>query len=83
MSEDRPSPSATSDLPEGLRREFWLLVGLFNVALLGIGLGSLLLYFRGETTLGWTVLAVGIGAGAFGFGRYRAGTHQRDGSRQD
>lgn len=83
MPEDRPSPRGTPEPPPGLRREFWLLVGLFNLALLGVGLGALLLYFRAETALGWTVLAVGIGAGAYGYGRFRAGAHQRRGSRQD
>lgn len=77
MLDDDPPQQPPAEPEPGLRREFWLLVGLFNVALLGLGLGALLLYFRGSTTLGWAVLAVGLATGAYGYGRYRRGEQRR------
>jgi hypothetical protein len=57
--------------PASLRREFWLLVVLFDVAILGLGLGVLLVVFEPGSDLAWPALAVGLGAGGYGYGRYR------------
>lgn len=67
QDEDGPVDSPPSDL----RRDFWVLVGLFNIGLLGVGLGALLLIFEPGSDLGWPVLGIGLAAGGYGYGRYR------------
>jgi hypothetical protein len=69
-ADDRDDGLAASS-PSDLRREFWLLVGLFNIALLGVGLGLLLLVFESGSDLAWPVLGLGLAAGGYGYGRYR------------
>jgi hypothetical protein len=54
-----------------LQRQFWLLVGLANVAMLATALGVLVLVFWSRPTLGVGLLAVGVGATVFGWLRYR------------
>lgn len=63
--------------PSDIRREFWILVGLFNIALLGVGLGILLLVFVSGSGAGWPVLGLGFGAGGYGYGRYRRRERRR------
>lgn len=60
-----------SDPPPELRRQFWLLVGALNVALLATALGILVLVFWARLSLGTGLLAVGVGAGVFAALRYR------------
>lgn len=79
--------STDSAPPSDLRREFWILVGLFNVALLGIGLGVMLLVFEAGSDTAWPVLVGGLAAGGYGYGRYRRGqwrgTRDTSDGRQD
>ncbi|MFB6152945.1 MAG: hypothetical protein ABEJ27_01705 [Halodesulfurarchaeum sp.] len=70
--------SFDSQPPAHVRREFWLLVALFNVALLGTGLGVLFLVFETGGPFGWAVLGVGLAAGGYGYGRYRRGEQRRE-----
>jgi hypothetical protein len=75
-----------SSPPSEVRREFWILVGLFNIALLGTGLGVLLLVFEPGADVAWLVLGAGLAAGGYGYGRYRRGERRRadeSGRRQD
>lgn len=59
-----------------LRRQFWVLVGLFNIGLLGVGLGVLLLVFEPGSGVGWPVLGLGLAAGGYGYGKYRRREHR-------
>lgn len=54
-----------------LRREFWTLVVIFDLAILAGGTGLLLLVFGVRESMGWLGVAVGVAAFAYGFGRYR------------
>gem|GEM_PF-5692424 len=54
-----------------LRRQFWLLVGALNVALLATALGVLVLVFWVRFWLATGLLAVGVAAGVFAVLRYR------------
>lgn len=54
-----------------LRRQFWLLVGLLNVALLSTALGVLVLVFWVRLWLATGLLAIGVAAGVFAVLRYR------------
>lgn len=71
----RPGVSAPdaggAEPPPELRRQFWLLVGALNVALLATALGVLVLVFWMRLWLGTGLLAVGVGAGVFAVLRYR------------
>lgn len=87
-----PSGDVTDDgsvdtPPANLRREFWILVALFNIGLMGIGLGILLVVFEPGSGIGWPVLGLGLAAGGYGFGRYRRRERERrtaeDNERQD
>lgn len=62
----------TADVPADLRRTFWTLVALFNAALLGVGLGVLVIAFRGRWAAGGAAIAAGLAAFAVGYRRYRA-----------
>ncbi|WP_135661503.1 DUF7322 domain-containing protein [Halorhabdus rudnickae] len=50
---------------------FWQLVLVFNVALFGVTVGPMVLYFLGDVRIGGGLLAVGIVAGGYGLVRYR------------
>lgn len=60
-----------ADVPAELRRAFWFLVVVFNGALLGVGLGLLLLVFERGPDLGVELLGAGLLLGAYGYFRYR------------
>lgn len=64
-------PEGTADVPAELRRAFWFLVVVFNAALLGVGLGLLLLVFERGPDLGVELLGAGLLLGAYGYLRYR------------
>lgn len=64
------TPGAESVDPE-LRTRFWGLVLLFNVALLAVSIGAMLVIFGVDSTLGVQVLAVGLVLTGFGIYRYR------------
>ena len=69
MSSTGPSSSASP--PPDVRTQFWLLVGVINVAVLATAVGLLVLAFRSRPTLGVGLLAVGVAAGVFAVLRYR------------
>lgn len=76
------SPSSTrADLDKDellkLKREFWLLVTCFNIALLAGWLGLLLLVFERGPDLGIELLASGVILGGYGYARYRWGPRTR------
>lgn len=62
------------DADEELRGEFWRQVVLFNVALLGVSLGAMLVGFDGRWLFGAGVFAVGAVAFLRGYARYRTVT---------
>jgi len=57
---------------------FWKLVIVFNVALLGVSLGPMIGFFRGNWDLGLQVFAVGAIAFAYGLVRYYQFVNDRD-----
>lgn len=62
---------AERDVPTELQRQFWTLVGVFNVALFASALGVMLVAFEGRLRLGGGLVLLGIGAFAVGLRRYR------------
>lgn len=58
-----------TEAPPKLRREFWLLVGIFKVALLASALGVLLVVFDVRASVGIVLVAVGIAAFSVGVRR--------------
>ncbi len=64
------SPNPTTTAPRDLIRAFWMLVLLFNVSLLAITIGILLITFRNQLLLGSFLLILGIAFGAIGYHRY-------------
>lgn len=63
--------SSDADAPDGLKRAFWKLVAVFNVAVFALALGPMLAYFRGDVADGVLVFAVGVAFFAYGLVRYR------------
>ena len=57
---------------------FWKLVVVFNVALLGLSLGPMFAYFRGNVELGLQLTAGGAILFAYGYFRYRKFVRERD-----
>lgn len=68
LAPDPPDTDASTEL----QKQFWILVVVFNVALIGISLGLLLALLDGEPTIGMSVVFLGAGAFYFGLQRYRA-----------
>nr|NIX18891.1 hypothetical protein [Actinomycetota bacterium] len=60
-----------SDAPGPLRRAFWGLVVVFNVALFAAALGAMLIAFRSQWDLGGSLLASGTVLFAYGVFKYR------------
>ena len=75
MSDDPEGPAAIdaaqAQPPAAVKREFWILVAVFNTALLAFAVGALLLAFTGRTGAGFLLAGLGIGLGGFGLRRYR------------
>jgi hypothetical protein len=67
-----PIPQTTP--PSDLVRAFWMLVFLFNISLLAVTLGILLILFRNYLLLGGALLFLGLATGFLGYQRY---THYR------
>lgn len=65
-----PSPPATEPSAE-LRKQFWLLVVVFNAALIATSLGVLLATLDGKPVIGGALVFLGLGAFYFGLQRYR------------
>lgn len=75
MSDD-PEGTATLDAgpaqpPARVKRDFWILVGVANAALLALALGALLLAFTGRRTVATVLLGLGVGLTGYGVRRYR------------
>lgn len=70
---DRPDPAqhGSDDPDPALRQEFWVLVVVFDIAVLGVGAGAMLVYFGVRPSIGWAAIVVGVGAFGYGYGRYR------------
>ncbi|WP_136687963.1 DUF7322 domain-containing protein [Halorhabdus amylolytica] len=69
---DVPEPKpAEGDFDSDVVKLFWRLVLVFNVALFGVTVGPMVLYFLGDFRIGMGLLAVGGVAGGYGFVRYR------------
>jgi hypothetical protein len=60
-----------ADVDPELRRTFWRLVVVFDVALLALSLGPMFVYFRGDWATGGPLLALGAAAFAYGVVVYR------------
>lgn len=60
-----------SDADPQLQRRFWLLVLVFNVALLAASVGAMLAAFRGQYDTGGSLLAAGAILAAYGSYKYR------------
>lgn len=59
------------DVPAGTARLFWYLVGVFDVAILALAIGSMLIAFRGRWLLGGQITLAGAVLLAYGYYRYR------------
>ena len=62
---------ANRDVPPEVQRSFWSAVVLANVALGGVSLGLMLIYFQGRWLFGGALLAVGLVAGTRTWRIYR------------
>jgi len=58
-----------SEAPAEVRAAFWSLVVLFNLAILAVAVGAMLVGFQGRLTAGGGLLLAGVLA--FGLGIYR------------
>jgi hypothetical protein len=66
-----PEPMPESEVPDDLLKSFWALVLLANVALFGLTVGPMALYFYPDPRLGTALLAVGAFAALAGARRFR------------
>lgn len=70
LAPDPPDPS-NADVPASLRKQFWLLVIVFNVALIASSLGVLLATLDGKPLIGSSIAFLGAGAFYYGYQRYQ------------
>lgn len=70
LSVPEPTPG-DGDVHPRIRFHFWRLLLVFNVALLGLALGPVLVVFDGNRALGVPVFAGGVLLFAYGLYRYR------------
>lgn len=68
--------TAEDDVPADLAKTFWIVVVVVNAAILSLSLGALLLWFRGDATVGGSLLAGGVVLLALAVRRYRAFDHE-------
>lgn len=67
-----PTPDlASKDVDPEIKKQFWSLVLLFNVALFAMSLGLMFVGFEGRWKLGGGLFAVGVVAFARGWAGYR------------
>ena len=64
----------SADADPQLQRQFWLLVLVFNVALLAFSVGLMLVVFRGRWGDGMTGVTAGVVLFLYGYYRYRTVT---------
>ncbi|SFR47401.1 DUF7322 domain-containing protein [Halogeometricum limi] len=76
-------PTEVTDVDEELQRAFWATVVLVNVAVAGISLGAMLLYFRGQLLVGGGAMLVGALAFARAYYFYREFQKSNDGDSAD
>jgi len=67
---EAPDPSA-NDVPEDLAKAFWRLVVIFNISLLALGVGPMLIFFEGNWEDGLGLLAIGVLTFGYGYYRYK------------
>lgn len=68
---EAPKPLPESEVDTDLKVAFWSTVLVFNVALLALSLGLMLVYFRGQLRLGGGLFALGVFSAAHGYLKYR------------
>lgn len=56
-----------------MRTLFWVLVLVFNVAVFGLAVGTMILYFDRDPVLGGGLIGLGLVAGVLGLMGYRHG----------
>jgi len=60
-----------SDADPRLQRQFWLLVLVFNVALMALSVGAMLAVLRGQWDTGGSLVGAGTILTAYGYYKYR------------
>jgi hypothetical protein len=68
---EAPEPPDPEEADPTLRRQFWRLVAVFNVALLALAVGAMVVVFRGRWTPGVQLVAAGLVVFVYGYYRYR------------
>ena len=63
-----------SDADPELQRKFWLLVLVFNVAVMALSVGAMLAVFRGQWDTGGSLVVAGSILAAYGYYKYRVYT---------
>ena len=64
-------PEPSGETPPRVQLLFWALVVVFNLAVLAVGVGLVLILFDGNLTLGGQILLVGLVLLGYGIYRYR------------
>jgi hypothetical protein len=64
------APSAEGADPQ-LQMRFWSLVVIFNIAIITVSVGGMLMFFRENVQLGLQLFLAGVVISAYGFYRYR------------
>lgn len=68
-----PSVStAESDAPAEVKKTFWIVTLVVNVAILFVSVGPMLIYFRGWTRNGLVLIAAGLVLFGLAYRRYRS-----------
>jgi len=65
-----------SDADPELQRQFWLLVVVFNVAVMAVSVGAMLAVFRNQWDTGGSLLVAGAILAAYGYVKYRVYTRE-------
>ena len=81
VSVDTDTGDFDTDVDPAVRRTFWRLVVVVDVALLALALGPMFIYFRGDWETGGPLVALGAVALAYGvavYRRYRADDETAD-----
>lgn len=66
-----PEAPSAEDADPKLRNRFWSLVVIFNIAILAVSAGGMLLLFRENVELGLQLFLAGVVITAYGIYRYR------------